>query len=61
MRLKCAARDPDGASLCDDAGSGAQGSRRQRTQRPCAAFVFVAQVFSRGRMRVLFRKIIPHD
>lgn len=33
----------------------------QRAQRPCAAFAGVAQGLSRHRMRVLFRKVIPHD
>jgi len=61
MQHECTARDPDGTEFLDNGGGEASGLRRQRTQCPCTAFAFVAQVASRCGMRVLHPGFIPHN
>jgi len=59
VRLVCAARDPDGAALRDDAGLDAARPCGERAKRSRAAHAGVAQGVARRGMRLLFREVVP--
>jgi len=61
VRLVCAARDPDGAALRDDAGLDAARPCGERAKRSRAAHAGVAQGVARRGMRLLFREVVPRD